>query len=106
MRACRPASSWRPRWSGAARSTGRCRPWWPRSDLNRSILSIYAIITWVSAIIAVVVFTALGLILLRFREQPGAAGLPRQIRGHTALEIAWTIAPALSCSSSRFRPSR
>ena len=66
-----------------------------RSDLNRSILSIYSIITWVSAIIAALVFTALALILLRFRETPGAAGLPRQIRGHTALELAWTIAPAL-----------
>ena len=67
----------------------------PGSDLNRSILSLYAIITWASAIIAVVVFVLLGLILLRFREPAGATGLPRQVRGHTALELAWTIAPAL-----------
>jgi cytochrome c oxidase subunit 2 len=65
------------------------------SDLNRSILSLYSIITWAAAIIAAVVFVVLGLILLRYREQPGADGLPRQIRGHTALELAWTIAPAL-----------
>jgi len=65
------------------------------SDLNRSILSVYSIITWACAVIAVVVSVALAVILLRFRERPGADGLPRQIRGHTALELAWTIAPAL-----------
>jgi cytochrome c oxidase subunit 2 len=66
-----------------------------RSDLSRSILSVYAIITWACVIIAAVVFAGLAIILLRFREQPGAPGLPRQIRGHTALELTWTIAPAL-----------
>jgi cytochrome c oxidase subunit 2 len=65
------------------------------SDLNRSILSVYSIITWACAFIAIVVSVALAIILLRFRERPGADGLPRQIRGHTALELAWTIAPAL-----------
>ena len=66
-----------------------------RSDLNRSILSVYSIITWACAVIGVFVSVALILILLRFRARPGADGLPRQIRGHTALELAWTIAPAL-----------
>lgn len=66
-----------------------------RSDFNRSILSVYAIITWAAVLIAAVVFTVLTLILLRFRERGGEAGLPRQVRGHTALELAWTIAPAL-----------
>ena len=66
-----------------------------RSDLNRSILSVYSIITWACVIIAAVVFVLLAIILLRFRERPGADGLPRQIRGHTGLELAWTIAPAL-----------
>ena len=66
-----------------------------RSDLNRSILSVYSIITWACAIIAVVVSVVLGIILLRFRERPGADGLPRQVLGHTALELAWTVAPAL-----------
>ena len=66
------------------------------SDLNRSILSLYSIITWACAIIAVIVFGILAVILLRFRERGGAApGLPRQIHGHTVMELAWTIAPAL-----------
>jgi cytochrome c oxidase subunit 2 len=64
------------------------------SDLNRSILVVYTIITWAVVVIALVVFTALGWILLRYRSRPAAA-LPAQTRGHTLLEISWTIAPAL-----------
>lgn len=66
----------------------------PRSDFARDILHVYSIITWASAIIALVVFAALGWILLRFRDKPGAP-LPVQTRGHTLLEIAWTVVPAL-----------
>jgi cytochrome c oxidase subunit 2 len=65
-----------------------------RSDLARSILDVYAIITWTSVAIALVVFVVLTWVLVRFRERPGAA-LPAQTRGHTMLELAWTIAPAL-----------
>ena len=64
------------------------------SDLNRAILSVYAIITWAVIGIALVVFATLGWVLLRYRERPGAAA-PAQTRGHTLLEIGWTIAPAL-----------
>jgi len=66
----------------------------PRSDFARDILHVYAVITWVSAGIALVVFAALFWILVRFRDTPGAP-LPVQTRGHTLLEIAWTVAPAL-----------
>ncbi|MBI2216675.1 MAG: cytochrome c oxidase subunit II [Candidatus Rokubacteria bacterium] len=65
-----------------------------RSDFARSILDVYAIITWATVVIALVVFGVLAWVLLRFRDRPGAA-MPRQTHGHTALEIAWTIAPAL-----------
>ena len=66
----------------------------PRSDFARDILHVYAIITWASVVIALVVFVALGWILLRFRDTPGAP-LPVQTRGHTLLEMTWTVAPAL-----------
>jgi cytochrome c oxidase subunit II len=66
----------------------------PRSDFARSILHVYGIITWLSAGIALVVAVALAWILIRFRAGP-AAPLPAQTRGHSALEIGWTIAPAL-----------
>jgi cytochrome c oxidase subunit II len=66
----------------------------PRSDFARAILHVYGIITWAVSGIAAVVLIALVLIFLRFRGREGAP-LPRQVRGHTLLEISWTIAPAL-----------
>jgi cytochrome c oxidase subunit 2 len=67
-----------------------------RSDFARAILYVYAIITWTTAIIGVLVFVVLFIALVRFRARPGQAELPRQIRGHTLLEISWTIGPALA----------
>jgi cytochrome c oxidase subunit 2 len=65
-----------------------------QSDMAREILGVYHVLLWSSLGIALVVSVTLVYALWRFRERPGAP-LPRQIRGHTALEIAWTIAPAL-----------
>jgi cytochrome c oxidase subunit 2 len=65
-----------------------------RSDVAREILHVYGIITWASVGVALVVFVALGWVLARFRDRPGAP-LPPQTRGHALLELAWTIAPAL-----------
>src|SRR5205823_961056 len=55
---------------------------------------VYAIITWAAAGIALLVFAVLAVVLVRFRAGPGAP-LPAQTRGHTLLELGWTIAPAL-----------
>lgn len=65
-----------------------------RSDVARAINDVYAIITWVSVGIFLVVFGVLLVALVRFRDR-GHPEPPRQIRGHSLLEIAWTVAPAL-----------
>ena len=65
-----------------------------RSDFARDILYVYGIVTWATVVIGLVVGGALAWVLVRFRDRPGAP-LPAQTRGHTLLEIAWTIAPAL-----------
>lgn len=65
-----------------------------RSDYGRAILHVYAIVTWATAIIGVLVFVLLGYVLARFRARPEAR-LPAQVRGHTLLELTWTILPAL-----------
>ena len=65
-----------------------------RSDFARDIHGVYRIIAWATIGIAAVVFVVLAWVLLRYRERPGGE-LPRQTRGHTGLEIAWTLAPAL-----------
>jgi cytochrome c oxidase subunit 2 len=67
----------------------------PRSDFARAILHVYGIITWVSLGIGLLVGVALAWVIVRFRERPGTAALPTQIRGHSLLEISWTIAPAI-----------
>ena len=66
------------------------------SDFARAILSVYSIVTWVTGIIGALVFVLLVVTLLRFRARPGDTALPSQVRGHTLLEIVWTIAPALA----------
>ncbi len=66
----------------------------PRSDLTRAIMGLYGLITWATIVIGTVVLTLIAWILLRFRAKPGAP-MPKQVRGHSLLEIAWTIAPAL-----------
>jgi cytochrome c oxidase subunit II len=66
-----------------------------RSDFARDILHLYGIITWVAVGIALVVGIGLAWVIGRYRDRPGAARTPAQIRGHTLLEISWTIAPAL-----------
>jgi cytochrome c oxidase subunit 2 len=66
----------------------------PRSDLTRAIHGVYGLITWATIVIGTLVLTLVAWILLRFRERPGAP-TPRQVRGHSLLEIAWTVAPAL-----------
>jgi cytochrome c oxidase subunit 2 len=65
-----------------------------RSDFARASLELYGLIVWAALGIAAVVCLGLLWAIVRFRDRPGQP-LPRQIRGHTLLEISWTIAPAL-----------
>ncbi|MBI3630427.1 MAG: cytochrome c oxidase subunit II [Candidatus Rokubacteria bacterium] len=65
-----------------------------RSDFARAINEVYGIITWVTIGIFVVVAAVLLYVIIRYRERD-AERRPRQIRGHSLLEIGWTIAPAL-----------
>jgi len=67
----------------------------PHSDYAHEILHIYGIITWVTLGIALIVGFGLAWVLTRFHARPGAPTMPVQTRGHTLLEMAWTIGPAL-----------
>ena len=64
------------------------------SDFSHAILHVYSIITWATTIIGLIVFVVLLYVLVRFRARPDAP-LPPQRRGHTLLELGWTIGPAL-----------
>jgi cytochrome c oxidase subunit 2 len=66
----------------------------PRSEVGRSIDQLLDnIVVWV-IIIFVVVETALVVTVLRFRRRPGSPPA-KPIHGNTALEIGWTLAPAI-----------
>jgi cytochrome c oxidase subunit 2 len=67
----------------------------PRSDFARAIADVYRDVTAVVVLIALVVAVLLAWVLARYRARPGAPE-PRQVRGHTLLEIGWTVAPALA----------
>src|SRR5438128_756062 len=65
-----------------------------KSDYGRATDQIYGLIAWITLGIFLIVVGLLVYALVRYRER-GPGELPRQIRGHSLLEIGWTIAPAL-----------
>jgi cytochrome c oxidase subunit II len=66
----------------------------PKSDFGEMTHGLFMLISWWSLAIFLVVEAVLLYACWRFRAKPGD-GLPRQIHGHTPLEISWTVAFAL-----------
>ncbi len=66
----------------------------PVSDAGEAIDRLYGQIFWWAVFVFVVVQSALVVTLIRYRRRPGQ-GEPHQTHGHTLVEIAWTLAPAL-----------
>jgi cytochrome c oxidase subunit II len=66
----------------------------PRSDFGRWIDEIFMLISWITLVIFIAVEAGLVYACWRFRDRPGAP-IPKQIHGHTPLEISWTVAFAV-----------
>jgi cytochrome c oxidase subunit II len=66
----------------------------PKSDFGRITHDIFMLISWWTLGIFIAVEGALLYACWRFRDRPGAP-IPKQIHGHTPLEISWTIAFAV-----------
>jgi cytochrome c oxidase subunit 2 len=66
----------------------------PHSDYAWSIQRLLETLVFWVVVIFVLVEGALIVTVVRFRNRPGAKE-PKPVHGHTALEVAWTIAPAL-----------
>ena len=66
----------------------------PKTEAAREIQWLYEIIFWLAVVVFIGVQGALLYIMWRFRYREGHA-LPDQVHGNTALEIGWTIAPAV-----------
>jgi cytochrome c oxidase subunit 2 len=66
----------------------------PRSDLGVAIDTLFTSIFWWAVIVFAIVEGLLLFVIVRYRARPGG-GRPSRLHGHTALEIGWTLAPAL-----------
>ncbi|MQG77310.1 MAG: cytochrome c oxidase subunit II [SAR202 cluster bacterium] len=66
----------------------------PKSDVARDIHWNYQIIFWFAVFVFIFVETLLLYAVIKFRRRPND-GIPKQVHGNTAMEITWTIIPAL-----------
>jgi cytochrome c oxidase subunit 2 len=66
----------------------------PRSDLGVAIDTLFTGIFWWAVVVFAIVEGLLLFVIIRYRHREGR-GRPSRMHGHTALEIGWTLAPAL-----------
>jgi len=66
----------------------------PKSGFGRMTHDIFMLISWWTLGIGIVVEAALLWVCFHFREKPGQP-IPKQVPGHTLLEVSWTIAFAV-----------
>jgi cytochrome c oxidase subunit 2 len=66
----------------------------PKSDFGWAIQDLFTTVFWWAVAVFVIVEGLLLYTVLRYRQRPQAAPPPHH-HGHTALEIAWTLAPAV-----------
>ena len=66
----------------------------PITDLGVAIQDVYAIITWWTLGVAVVVGAIMVYVLVAFRDKGGNEN-PSQIHGNPAMEIGWTLVPVV-----------
>jgi cytochrome c oxidase subunit II len=66
----------------------------PQSDYAWSIQHLLEKLTFWVVVIFAVVQLLIVYVVIRFRARPGAPA-PKPVHGNTALEIAWTVAPAI-----------
>ena len=65
-----------------------------KGEIARRQLELFWIIFGLGTFVFVIVEGVLIYSAFRFRRRPGD-GIPKQVHGHTKLEVAWTIAPAI-----------
>ncbi len=67
----------------------------PVTGFSAELSDLFGTIFWWAVFVFVVVEALLVYTVIRFRSRPGQEGEPKHVHGHTALEIAWTLAPAV-----------
>jgi len=67
----------------------------PAGPYAHKILNLFTPFFWIAILIGIAVTTATIYVAVRFRVKPGEERMPKQTHGNTALEVGWTIVPAL-----------
>jgi cytochrome c oxidase subunit 2 len=69
--------------------------WQPKGKAARDINTLQRPVFYIAGVVGVVVFAAVVIAIVKFREREGDTRLPHQSHGNQKVEIALTIAPAL-----------
>ena len=80
--------------AGCAKGTYPQTTFEPVSEFGRLVNALFANTFWWTIWIMLLVEVLIIVFIVRYRARPGAPE-PKQIHGHTGLEIAWTIIPAI-----------
>ncbi len=68
----------------------------PLTDSGRVVQHIYALVTWISVVIFLIVAGLLAFAVFRYRARPGQEHeIPKQVHGNAVMELVWTIIPAI-----------
>jgi cytochrome c oxidase subunit 2 len=67
----------------------------PVSGFSVRLSDLFTTIFWWAVVVFVIVEALLIYTVFKYRSKPGRDGEPKHVHGHTALEIAWTLAPAV-----------
>jgi cytochrome c oxidase subunit 2 len=68
----------------------------PKSDFARTLDNVFMHTVWWGLLVFVIVEGLLVFVILRYRQRGGESeARPEHVHGHTRLEIAWTVAPAV-----------
>jgi cytochrome c oxidase subunit II len=83
-------------WGAANWGDGKQTTIRPTTDATQVIQGIYKLVTWIDIVIFIIVAGLLAFAVLRYRARPGQEGqIPKQVHGSAAMELVWTIVPAI-----------
>ena len=67
----------------------------PESDAARVIHGVYSLVTWIDVGIFLFVSVLLLYAIIRYRHRGDETAPPKQVHGHSMLEVVWTLVPAV-----------
>lgn len=80
---------------GACAGSGPQTTLEPASEIGDDINGLWLTVFWVATAVFILVEGAIVFAVWKFRERKGDDRRPKQLHGNTALEITWTIIPAV-----------